>query len=92
MLRSDISNIVNDLATLGTLDFELIKCYNLILNYCKANDRCPTTNDYGLNNGVLVINGKNIGRVDRLPSKVPFNEQAHYIEGCILARQETYVD
>lgn len=92
MLRQDIVNIVNTLAIDGSLDFELVKCYNLILNYCKANDRYPTTNDYRLNNGVLVINGKNIGRVDRLPLKAPFDEQAYYIEGRILARQETYTD
>lgn len=89
-MRQDIVNIVNELAKKGSLDFELKTTYDLILNYCKANKTSPSSNTYDLNNGVLVINGVNIERVQPL-KKVKFDEQAYYWEGRILARQESEV-
>lgn len=90
-MRKDITNIVNKLAEKGGIDFELIKCYNLIFNYCKENKKRPSSNEYDLKNGCLYINNEYIKRVDRL-YKVPFDEEAYYLEGKILAKGETYTD
>jgi hypothetical protein len=87
-MRKDIIDIVNKLATLGTLDFDLFKCYNTILNYCKETKTKPNNNNYTLVTGMLQINGKNTKRVDSLPKKIDFDEKAYYLEGRILARQE----
>jgi hypothetical protein len=86
-MRKDITNIVNKLAENGGLDFELTKCYELILNYCKETNTRPSKNTYELNNGVLVINGLNIERVELL-HKVPFDEKTYYLVGKILKRGE----
>ena len=85
-MRKDIINIVNKVAESGGLDFELIKCYELVLNYCKKTKTRPSKNIYELNDGVLVINGLNIKRVEPLPRKMLFDEEIYYIEGKILAR------
>lgn len=87
-MRKDIIKIVNAIAEKGTLDFDLFKCYDLILNYCKDNHIKPSKNSYDLNFGILTINGINAGRVDHLPKKVQFDEYSYYMEGKILARQE----
>lgn len=88
MLRNDIVNITNKLAQNGTLNFELMECYNLILEYCKKTKTTPRSHSYNLINGCLFIDNKIIERVDYLPSKAPFDEKAYYIEGLILARNE----
>ncbi len=88
-MRNDITNIVNKLAENRGLDFELTKCYELILNYCKMTHTRPTKNTYQINNGVLVINNSTIERVEPL-HKVLFDEEAYYLEGKILARAELY--
>lgn len=88
-MRKDIVNIVNKLAEGCGLDFELKKCYELILNYCKEHHTRPSKNTYNINNGVLVINNSNIERVERL-HKVLFDEEIYYIEGKILERAELY--
>ena len=85
-MRKDIINIVNKVAESGGLNFELTRCYELILDYCKKTKTRQSKNIYELNNGVLVINGLNIERVEPLSHKVPFDEEVYYIEGKILAR------
>lgn len=86
-MRKDITNIVNKIAEKGGLDFELIKCYELISNFCKTTKTRPSKNTYDLNNGVLIINGITIGRVEPL-HKVQFDEEVYYLVGKILARGE----
>lgn len=87
-MRKDIINIVNELAAHGTLDFNCIECYQIILDFCKASGTKPNNNKYNVLNGMLQINGANVRRVDRLPKKVQFDEIADYYENKILARQE----
>lgn len=87
MLRSDIVNIVNKLAEKGGMDFKLLKCYDLIFNYCKENKTRPRSNNYDLKNGCLYINNQFIRRVDSL-YKEPFDEQLYYLAGKILAQSE----
>ena len=86
-MRNNIVNIVNELAAGCGLNFELKHCYNLILEYCKENKTLynPRKNSYSINNGVLVINGKNIDRVEPLirPFNV-FDEESYYKEGCMI--------
>ena len=91
MLRRDIVNIVNEL--LATIDFDINaqvdvkEMYNLIFSYCKEHKIAPRKNTYHINNGVLVINGQNIERIQPL-IRVPFSEEGYYWEKRILARQE----
>lgn len=63
-MRKDIKNIVNNLALQCGLNFRILECYNLILNYCKKNKIRPTKNDYKIKNGCLFINNKFIKRVN----------------------------
>lgn len=93
MMRKNIVNIVNELAAGQGINFELKKCYNLILEYCKGNNTLynPRKNKYEIVNGVLSINGKNIERVE--PLIRPFNiydEESEYYENRILATAENY--
>lgn len=86
-MRKDITNIVNKIVKKGGLDFELIKCHELILNFCKTTKTRPSKNTYEINNGVLMINGSAIGRVEPL-HKLQFDEEVYYLVGKILARGE----
>lgn len=93
MMRKNIVNITNELAEGRSLNFGLIKCYNLILDYCKENDTLhnPRKNTYKIINGVLSINGKCIGRVE--PLIRPFNvydPELEYYENKILERAEVF--
>lgn len=98
MKRMNIVNIVNELAPSNLddccwMNFDLKECYDLILNYCIKSGtlHSPRKNTYQLDNGVLVINGQNIGRVQ--PLIKPFNvydEVADYYENKNLARAERY--
>ena len=88
MMRQDIINKVNRLSkTSETLNIDVLKMYNLIFNYSKANHKSPTKVECSLNNGVLIIDGNNIERV--APLVRPFmveNLEADYYENRILAR------
>jgi hypothetical protein len=96
MLRQDIKRIVEKLAKNGSTQFELMKCYNRISNYCKEHKTQPNKNTYEVKNGILYINGENIDIVeltelrDNLPQYLTkdYNEKEYYIENKILARQE----
>lgn len=90
MLRNDIVNITNELATGAGLDFELMTTYNAILHYCKENKTRPRSNKYKLINGCLFINDRLITRVEPLPQKVYFDPIVDYYENKILARNEIY--
>ena len=90
MLRNDITNIVNDLATGAGLDFELMTTYKAIFNYCKENKTRPRSNNYKINNGCLFINNKLITRVEPLPAKTFFDPVLDYYENKILATNELY--
>lgn len=91
MLKSNaIVNIVNELAEKGGMDFELLKCYDLIFNYCKENKTRPRSNNYDLINGCLYINNQYIRRVEPLKKGIFDSdpEYSYYLEGKILAQSE----
>lgn len=86
-MRQDIVKIVNALARdeNATLDIDVLLMYDLIFNYCKEHKIAPTKNIYAFDNGVLVINGKHIDRVQ--PLIRPFNtfdERSYYYEGLCI--------
>ena len=65
-MRKDIVRIVNELSSRCSFfkwDFDLMECYNLILANCKETQKGVKAHTYGINDGVLVIDGKNIERV-----------------------------
>lgn len=80
-MRSDIVKIVNALAIGQGIDFEAIRTYNAILNYCKETKTRPATNDYKINSGALYINNTFVGRVAPLPKKLGYNEQFCFFNG-----------
>lgn len=83
-MRKDIENIVNKLALKGSLDFRMLECYNLILNYCKINKTQPKNNNYKLVNGCLYINNNIIKRVEPLPQKNKYSEEFYYLNGKLI--------
>ena len=87
-MRQDIVNKVNRLSKAsGTLNIDVLKMYDLIFNYYKVNHKSPSKVECSLNNGVLIIDGNNIERVE--PLVRPFmveNPEADYYENRILAR------
>ena len=93
-MRQDIVNKVNELSEAsGSLEINVLKMYNLIFDYCKKNQIAPSKICCTLNNGVLVINGKNIERVSPLVRPFMIDSiKADYYENRILARTETYTD
>lgn len=100
--RQDICNIVNHLSydysmqckeyNCTNLSFQLMVCYNLILNYCKVNKTAPKSNTYKQVNGLLYINDKPIERIALRYIAPRYdtlnNENKPDYEGMILARQE----
>lgn len=80
-MRSDIVKIVNALAVGQGTDFEIIKAYNNILDYCKETKTRPAANDYKINGGALYINNIFFGRVAPLPKKLDYNEQFCFLNG-----------
>lgn len=86
MIRKDIERIVNRLAMHShSLDFDVIAAYDLIFNYCKEHKTVPSNNSYALDNGVLVINGKHIDRVQPLIKPFDtFDERSYYYEGLCI--------
>ena len=87
-MRQDIVNKVNKLSeTSGTLEIDILKMYNLIFDYCNESKKNPSKVDCSLNNGVLVIDGKNIERVVPLVRQFMIDSlEADYYENKILAR------
>ena len=103
-MREDIKNIVNTLSEnysnearaagadpFTILSFELLKCHDVILNYCKNNHTRPRNNTYKQVNGLLFINNAPIERVALRYNKP--NYKAYVFNGIdyerlILARQE----
>lgn len=83
-MRKDIENIVNKLVLKGSLDFRILECYNLILNYCKTNKTQPKKNDYKLINGCLYINNNLIKRVEPLQQKRKYSEYLYYLNGKLI--------
>ena len=57
----------------------------LILDYLRSH-RPPYTVD--VKNGILYLNGENLGRIAALPPKIAVSEKAAGFEEKILARQE----
>ena len=87
-MRQDIVNKVNRLSKAsGTLGIDVLKMYDLIFNYCKINHKRPSKVECSLNNGVLVIDGNNVERVESLvrPFMVDM-PKADYYENRILAQ------
>lgn len=87
-MRQDIVNKVNRLSKAsGTLNIDVLKMYDLIFNYCKVNHKRPSKVECSLNNGVLVIDGNNVERVESLvrPFMVDM-PKADYYENRILAQ------
>lgn len=87
-MRQDIVNKVNRLSKASrTLNIDVLKMYDLIFNYCKINHKRPSKVECSLNNGVLVIDGNNIERVEPLvrPFMVDM-PKADYYENRILAQ------
>lgn len=93
-MRKDIVNIVNRLSEAsGSVEIDLFKMYNLIFEYCKNKKIAPSKVCCALNNGVLVIDEKNIERVSPLVRPFMINcIETDYYENRILARAETYTD
>lgn len=103
-MRNDITIIVNMLSEnysrtaekfTGMFNiltsFELIKCYDLILKYCKDNQTRPSNNDYKQENGLLYINNTPIDRVAlryKYPNYEVLNNKGIDYESKILAMQE----
>ena len=95
MLRNNIKNITNMLAAEdGSLQFDLFRAYNAILNYCIKTGtlHTPRKNVYEVINGALYINNVFVERVAPLPARVAEDDAALYYEGRILARQEAYYE
>lgn len=108
MLRSDIKNIVNELSLQYSiaaraaaadyqtlLSFELLKCYDVILNYCKVNKTRPRANNYKQDNGLLFINNVPAARVGLRYNKPDYKALSFCgidCESLILARQEALID
>lgn len=90
MKRQAIVNAVNKLSEeSGSLDFEITKAYNLILDYQKESRKAVFKMALELKNGVLYIDGILKGRV--VPLIKPFYKEdpvADYYENKILARSE----
>ena len=115
MLRMNISNITNELSaaysekarTAGvnlTIDEmpHVLQIYKLIFDYCKKTGTLstPRNNTYDINNGVLVINGKDIARVAGMIDKPGYmntrpgvfvSDNSIDYEDLILRRQEAYI-
>ena len=102
-MNKDIVNIVNGLSeafsdaaractsNFSIIDsFELLKCYEIIANYCNTNNTAPGLNTYTQNNGLLYINGAPAGRVALMYNGPRYNTlpQGRDFEALILARQE----
>lgn len=90
MMRQNIINICNELATCAGLDFGILETYNLILDYCIKTGTLyrPRLNTYEIKSGCLFINNKLITRVEPLPQRVTYDAAADYYENKILANQE----
>lgn len=87
-MRKSIVNAVNRLSKeSGSLDFELIKAYNIIFAYQKESKKAIFEMNLELKNGVLYIDGKSMERV--APLIRPFNIEdleADFYENRILAK------
>ncbi len=107
-MRMNITNITNELSaaysekaraagvklTIGEMP-HVLQIYKLIFDYCKKTGTlsAPRNNTYDINNGVLVINGKNIARVAGMINKPGFMrinipEDTIDYEDLILRMQE----
>lgn len=104
-MRVDIVNIVNELSYRYTLEARMagvvfsyddeprvLDMYEIIFDHCKNTKSRPRSHTYGINNGVLTIDGKNIRRVAGMINKPGYMRISDTIgidyEGLILARQE----
>lgn len=89
-MRQNIVNICNEIATGAGLDFEILKAYKIILDYCIKTGTLhrPRLNTYEIKNGCLFINNKLIERVAPLPAKITNDAAADYFENLILNMQE----
>ena len=93
-MKKDIVCIVNNLSKkfpFPQYDFDVKGAYDCIFGYCKTNGvrHCAVT----MEGGILVIDGKKVGRVVTTRSAKPAcGEGAAFWEGRILARQETMFD
>ena len=107
MMRQAIQNITNELSENYSnqcrlygddydccFGFDLRKCYDLVLEYCKNNgtSATPRKNKYRQDNGFLYINEENVGRIGIPYDKpnwnaLPKENEVDY-EALILARQE----
>ncbi|MBR6476358.1 MAG: hypothetical protein IKS98_13080 [Lachnospiraceae bacterium] len=65
-MRKDIVRVVNGLSAkcpFSKWDFDLKECYEQILKNCRETGKGVRSHIYGIREGVLVIDGKNIERV-----------------------------
>lgn len=90
MKRQDITNVVNKLAKeSGSLDFELIKAYQIIFDEMKKNKKRVSNMEICLANGCIFIDGKYKDRVEPLIRPFMIDAPiADYYENKILARAE----
>ena len=87
MLRNDLKRIVGELAKKGTINFNLMDCYNFIDEYCKKHKCNPTENTYEIVNGHLLINDEHIGVVEVISKGYDLTEELEhldYLEGEFL--------
>lgn len=108
-MRMDIKNITNELsaqhaeqernAGVSFLEdtFNLMRAYNVILEYCKATKTRPQSHAYSMVNGCLHIDGVLIERIANLINKPGYARAGAFIpergidyERLILSRQEGY--
>ena len=89
-MRQNIVNICNELATGAGLNFEILKAYKIILDYCIKSGTLhrPRLNKYELKSGCLYINNQFIQRVAPLPARTTNDAATDYYENLILNRQE----
>lgn len=96
IMRANVVRVVNELASHGSLDFDLKEAYDLVSKWLSKNKTAAYKCKFELEDGYIyaeVLDGwharEKLGLVDfPFTRKVPFDEYVYYMEGKCLAKGE----
>lgn len=94
IMRANVVRVVNELASHGSLDFDLSKAYDLVNKWLSKNKAAAFRCKFELVEGSIYAEREGgvrerLGLVDfPFTRKVPFDEYVYYMEGKCLAKGE----